>query len=349
MSFVTSHGVTITDADIQGYFSHHPADVQVAADAAAFSLTASQIAYALSLGRGAHISASDVQGWAADPSHGYTFAADGTLASATVAVIGLDPPASTSFTGLDTTTADTLNIVSDTTNADPAGVTNTLTLNTTAHRALVITGDAALDLSPNWEVALMSVEDVQAASFNAGLHVYLYGNTNDLDIRVGAGNDIVVAGFGSDAIATGAGDDIIFAGRGPDTVDAGAGNDWIRGGPARDVMTGGPGVDTYAYVFAYESSDSTGVDTITDFQAGTGGDLLDFTALTHGFAAFAGNVSGMAAVNAALHAGTVTAAYDSAAQLLHVDLDANGRLDGVNDITLQLAGVAQLAPGNFIF
>jgi Ca2+-binding RTX toxin-like protein len=250
---------------------------------------------------------------------------------------------------IDATGAQSLAIVSTTSSNTPSTVTDTLTLSTTAHTTLNITGNAALDLSPNWEVALMSVKTVAAGTFNAGLHIYLYGNTNDLDIAVGNGNDIVVAGFGNDRITTGAGDDIIFAGRAADIVNAGAGNDWIRGGPAKDVMTGGAGIDTYAYVFAYESSDSTGVDVITDFAAGAGGDLLDFTALTHGAATFSGNVNGAAAVNAALHTGSIRAVFDKGADILHVDLDANGVLDATNDIAIQLTGVAQLAAGNFIF
>ncbi|MES3003442.1 MAG: hypothetical protein V4787_22300 [Pseudomonadota bacterium] len=346
MTLVTSRGLNISDQAILEFFSGHPSFTQIANGAAGLGLNASQLAYALSLGLGGTITAQAINAWVGAPGSGYTWAPDGTLAHGTVT---LSAPGSAAFTMIDATGAQTLAIVSTTSSGAPSTVTDTLTLSTTAHTTLDITGNVALDLSPNWEIALMSVKNVSAASFNAGLHIYLYGNTNDLNIAVGNGNNIVVAGFGSDKIATGAGDDIIFAGRASDIVDAGAGNDWIRGGPAKDVMTGGAGVDTYAYVFAYESSDSTGVDVITDFAAGAGGDLLDFTALTHGAAAFAGNVNGAAAVNAALHAGTIEAVFDKTAGILHVDLDANGMLDGVNDIAIQLTGVAQLAAANFIF
>lgn len=346
MTLTTSRGLDISDQAILDYFSSHPGNSQVANEAAGLGLNADQLAYALSLGLGGAISPAAVKDWVAAPGSGYTWAPDGTLAHGTVT---LSAPGSAAFTMIDATGAQTLHIVSTTSSSTPASVTDTLTLSTTAHTTLDITGNAALDLSPNWEIALMSVKTVAAGTFNAGLHVYLYGNTNDLDIAVGNGNDIVVAGFGNDKIATGAGDDIIFAGRAADIVDAGAGNDWIRGGPAKDVMTGGPGIDTYAYVFAYESSDSTGVDVITDFAAGAGGDLLDFTALTHGAATFSGNVNGVAAVNAALHAGSIRAVFDKVADILHVDLDANGVLDATNDIAIQLTGVAQLAAGNFIF
>ncbi|MBG9386872.1 calcium-binding protein [Caenimonas aquaedulcis] len=415
MTLVTSHGQRISDADIAYYFSRHPSDAQVANDAAGFGLTADQLAYALSLGRGASISASMVRGWVATPGSGYTWAADGTLAHSTTTeltqrlsgtldltglagpqtlkldagyaaaqvkglltggtiesdaaatgnmtvtladathgndqlTLKLAAPGSADFKTIDAPGVETLDLVSTTTSATPASVTNTLTLSTTAHTTLNITGNAALDLSPGWQIALMSVKTVAAATFDAGLHVYLYGNTNDLAIGVGGGNDIIVAGFGNDTIAAGAGDDIIFAGRASDVVDAGPGNDWIRGGPAKDVMTGGAGVDTYAYVYAYESSDSTGVDIVTDFTGGPGGDLLDFTALTHGAATFMGNVSGAAAVDAALHAGAIRAVFDTSTSLLHVDLDANGMLDATNDIAIQLTGVSSsLTAANFIF
>jgi Ca2+-binding RTX toxin-like protein len=346
MTLNTSRGLTLSDQAVLDYFSAHPAYAQVANDAAGLGLNADQLAYALSLGLGGAISAAAVNAWVAAPGSGYTWAPDGTLAHGTLI---LSAPGSAAFTMIDATGAQTLDIVSTTSNSMPSTVTDTLTLSTTAHTTLDITGNAALDLSPNWEIALMSVKTVSAGTFDAGLRVYLYGNTNDLHIAVGNGNNIVVAGFGSDTIATGAGDDIIFAGRAADIVDAGAGNDWIRGGPAKDVMTGGTGIDTYAYVFAYESSDSTGVDVITDFAAGAGGDLLDFTALTHGSATFAGNVNGTAAVNAALHAGSIRAVFDKTADVLHVDLDANGVLDATNDIAIQLTGVSQLVGADIIF
>ncbi|MDB5873253.1 MAG: hypothetical protein JWQ07_2695 [Ramlibacter sp.] len=262
----------------------------------------------------------------------------------------LDAAGSADFKTIDAPGVETLNIISTTTSATPAAVTNTLALSTTAHTTLNVTGNAALDLSPGWAIALMSVKTVSAASFNAGLHVYLYGNTNDLTINVGNGADIVVAGFGNDTITTGAGDDIIFAGRASDVVDAGPGNDWIRGGPARDVMTGGTGSDTFAYVFAYESSVDTGVDLINDFQAGAGGDILDFHDLTHGAGSFAGNANGYNAVLASLAHGAVKAVLDTSTSTLYLDVDASGTLDGTNDIAIQLAGISSgLAAANFIF
>ncbi len=415
MGFVTSSGQQISDQDITAYFAASPGDSQVARDAAGLGLTADQIAFALSVGRGISVTADAVKAWVAGnaaTSYGWTPAGalaplsyldvnarlSGTLSvsnldglqtlklkagAATAKVTGLhsgstvesdagdtgpltlsltnatgpadvlnlklNAPGSADFKTIDAAGVETLGIQSTTTSGTPSAVTNTLALSTTAHTTLNITGNAALDLSPGWAVSLMSVKSVNAAAFDAGLHVYMYGNTNNLSVTVGNGNDIVVAGFGNDTIATGGGDDIIFAGRAADIVDAGAGNDWIRGGPARDVMTGGAGSDTFAYVFVYESQGAD-TDTITDFTAGAGGDILDFSELTHGAASFAGNASGSSAVQARLAAGSVRAVLDTASSTLYLDVDASGTLDATHDIAIQLTGVAGgLVAGNFIF
>jgi len=310
MSFVTARGLRITDQDIGEYFATHPGEAQIAREAATLGLSAGQIANAVSLGRGIDVTGESVREWVDSHLAGaYRWDASGVLAAT-------DP-------------AETLAIVSTTTDANPDATTNTLVLSTTAYTALNISGDVALDLSPDWAISLMSVEAVDASTFDAGLHIYMYGNTHNLSVKVGEGNDIVVAGFGNDTIATGAGDDIIFAGRAGDSVDAGAGNDWIRGGPGRDVMAGGTGSDTFAYVFVYESQ-GTATDVITDFQAGAGGDVLDFRGLTHGVAP--------------------RTVFDAASSTLYLDIDGDGVLDGVGDMAIQLTGVTGgLTPENFIF
>ena len=302
MSFTTARGLRITDQDIRDYFAGHPGDDQVALQAAELGLSAEQIAAALSQGRSITVTAGAVRDWVAGHAAGYRWDASGQLTAP-------------------------LDIVSTATVAGAA--VNTMVLPSEAYTTLNITGNVALDLSPGWAVSLMSVRTVNAPRFDAGLHVYMYGNTNDLSVQVGAGDDIIVAGFGNDTIAAGAGDDIVFAGRADDSVNAGAGDDWVRGGPGRDVITGGPGADVFAYVFAYESQ-GAGADVITDFQAGAGGDVLDFSGLTAGVA-------------------PVTT-FDAGTGTLYVDIDGNGVLDATNDMAIVLTGVAGgLVAENFVF
>ncbi|WP_294645445.1 Ig-like domain-containing protein [uncultured Aureimonas sp.] len=68
--------------------------------------------------------------------------------------------------------------------------------------------------------------------------------------------------------------DMMLGGKGNDVVNGGAGNDYVWGGAGVDQLTGGEGRDRFAY---HELSE--GGDTITDFQAGAKGDILDVSVL----------------------------------------------------------------------
>ena len=74
---------------------------------------------------------------------------------------------------------------------------------------------------------------------------------------------------GSVCLAGGAGDDIILGDAGDDTIDGGSGNDFIEGGLGNDLLTGGDGNDYFTY------TPGDGLDTITDFNSGNSGTLLD--------------------------------------------------------------------------
>jgi Ca2+-binding RTX toxin-like protein len=103
----------------------------------------------------------------------------------------------------------------------------------------------------------------------------------------GAGNDVLTSSWGNDTLLGGAGNDLLVIPQGRGYVpgqalgyrvvlDGGDGNDRIqvlRGDmPAPDLsMTGGAGSDT----FELHAPPSPGAWTITDFQAGAGGDVLD--------------------------------------------------------------------------
>ncbi|MCR8550778.1 Hint domain-containing protein [Salipiger sp. P9] len=115
----------------------------------------------------------------------------------------------------------------------------------------------------------------------------LWSNEGDDSVDAGAGNDTVWAGAGADTILGGEGDDLlggdegadslsggggndeIWGGLDNDTIDGGLGDDLIGGDTGNDLLTGSDGNDTFSY------SPGDGADTITDFNAGNTGGLLD--------------------------------------------------------------------------
>jgi hypothetical protein len=165
MSFVLSGGRQVSNQQIRAYFATNPSVEQIAQQAVALGLTADQVANAVSIGWSTPVTAGAVRDWVASHLSGaYGWNASGAL-------MALD--------------AAPLNIVSTT--ADPGASTKTLVLPPNAYTALNITGNVALDLSPQWEISLLSVKTVDASAFNAGLRIYMYGNTNSLSVKVGAG------------------------------------------------------------------------------------------------------------------------------------------------------------------
>jgi len=128
-----------------------------------------------------------------------------------------------------------------------------------------------------------------AVTFNAGNSAVKVTATG------GSGVFTFTGGIIGDAITGGTAADVLAGGGGADTISGGAGADSITGGAGGDSMTGGSGVDTFVAAEAGASiaASSTsltaalavgdsltfanGVDIITDFTAGTGGDRVDAT------------------------------------------------------------------------
>lgn len=74
---------------------------------------------------------------------------------------------------------------------------------------------------------------------------------------------------------TGAGaSELLFGGKGDDAISGGGGNDYIWGGEGIDTLTGGGGRDRFAFHADWETGD-----TITDFQGGTYGDVIDLSVI----------------------------------------------------------------------
>jgi VCBS repeat-containing protein len=85
----------------------------------------------------------------------------------------------------------------------------------------------------------------------------------------------------NDTLTGSSGDDIIRGGLSADQIDGGLGTDKLRGGQGADLLTGGAGVDRFEYVNGDLAGTPT--DTISDFQTGAGGDVLDIAELLVGY------------------------------------------------------------------
>lgn len=109
-------------------------------------------------------------------------------------------------------------------------------------------GNADYDFDAN----LVNRIDVRLRDGNDTLD--LEGLNIPVQVRAGAGDDVVIGGEGDDDLRGGAGDD---------SLNGGGGNDRIRGGMGRDVISGGLGNDTI--------SGNSGDDTIS---GGEGADYL---------------------------------------------------------------------------
>ncbi len=170
---------------------------------------------------------------------------------------------------------------------------------------------------------LISIEDVRGSSFadtitgDAGSN-YLYGREGDDVIHGGDGEDLLVGDSGDQPDLLG-GDDILNGGAGDDTLQGGVGNDTLNGGAGNDLLVGGADDDLFTF------EDSSGTDTITDFNAGSaGGDQIDIT--DFGFADF----------------NAVTTASTDVGTDVHIQLDADDLL------ILQNVSTAELASDDFL-
>ncbi|MBP2298889.1 cellulase family glycosylhydrolase [Azospirillum picis] len=94
------------------------------------------------------------------------------------------------------------------------------------------------------------------------------GSGNDLMLG-GSGEDQLDGGDGNDDMRGGDGNDLLIGGSGADQLDGGNGNDTLRSGAGDDFLIGGAGTDR----FVLRPGD--GYDYAADFQAGSGGDVLD--------------------------------------------------------------------------
>ncbi len=144
----------------------------------------------------------------------------------------------------------------------------------------------------------------------------------DMDVLIGSDSDDVVLGSasddyvfgrdGADQLFGGGGNDRLFGDKGNDVLVGGAGNDTLVGDKGDDTLTGGSGADTFFFRAGF------GHDTITDFKAGGGLDVIEMAKAEFAdFAALADNLSQTdLGVTLTLHDGsTLTLSHVSQASL----------------------------------
>ncbi|MCF5866429.1 type I secretion C-terminal target domain-containing protein [Aeromonas veronii] len=109
----------------------------------------------------------------------------------------------------------------------------------------------------------------------AGNDVLLGHEGNDT-IHGNGGSDHIEGGAGNDNLFGDPGNDVLLGGEGVDVLDGGIGDDTLIGGLGADALTGGSDSDTFKWVTGDADG---GIDRITDFAKGSGGDILDISAV----------------------------------------------------------------------
>lgn len=147
--------------------------------------------------------------------------------------------------------------------------------------------DSKIDLTPGGFSTLsyqQSIPSLILANLSEATKASLYNGTNNLTIAYGVTIERALAGSGNDLLTGNSAANYLSGGAGNDTLSAALGNDTLDGGAGNDVLslsltdgsafslTGGAGQDTYRFASVNLLSGSRNV---TDFTAGTGGDLID--------------------------------------------------------------------------
>lgn len=210
------------------------------------------------------------------------------------------------------------------------GGTTLTTLNASDLTTLNITGSAAFTIA-NAIVGATELATINAAAATGA--VTIDGSASTVNtiatgsltassvLTTGSGNDSIVGGDAADTLSGGAGADTIVGGNGGDILSGGSGADSLVGGEGADTITGGSGNDIIVLTentavidrIVFQSAANNGVDTITGFTVGTGGDVIsllgtDTTLAGTGSAVLTSSAVTLVAsgVSAAIAAGSAT-------------------------------------------
>jgi len=118
-------------------------------------------------------------------------------------------------------------------------------------------------------------------------------------INGSAGADFIIGSTHNDTINGHGGADIIYGGDGVDTINAGDGTDIIVGGAGNDIINLTESVAAIDTVVIEDVSNSA--DTISNFAAGSTGDILDFSSFSLNGSGFATASSGLLQVAAGVN------------------------------------------------
>ena len=229
---------------------------------------------------------------------------------------------------------------------DTAAVVHTMTLVATGATSIVVSGNNGLNLSNVGNTGVTSF-DASGVVANGALDTVANLKVTFLSANTTAAATVSITG--------GAGSDSLTGVGAKDVISGGAGADTITGGTGVDTLTGGSGVDTFVYAAATANtsgaltggSSITDIDVITDFTAGTAGDVLNHSVGTAGdvlttaqLATVAAEATLLDAVNAAL---TVTDDSEWTAfewnDVTYAVWDSNDAFDNTNGLLVQLTGV----------
>ena len=110
--------------------------------------------------------------------------------------------------------------------------------------------------------------------FGGGDDDLMFGGTDTDSLFGDGGNDTQYGGDQNDRVWGGGGNDELYGDADDDELVGGAGFDTLNGGTGDDVLTGAFNADTFVF------EDGHGNDTITDFDALSGAEKIDLSAIT---------------------------------------------------------------------